>query len=68
MSRMIRQLPDLLVEPVVRASLAEDLGRAGDGTAPASTASATHARRTACRRAARGTARVRGQSLPAALE
>ena len=35
MSRMIRQLPDLLVEPVVRASLAEDLGRAGDVTAQA---------------------------------
>lgn len=35
MSRMIRQLPDLLVEPVVRLSLAEDLGRAGDVTAQA---------------------------------
>ncbi|KQW82341.1 carboxylating nicotinate-nucleotide diphosphorylase [Brevundimonas sp. Root1279] len=32
---MIRQLPDLLVEPVVRLSLAEDLGRAGDVTAQA---------------------------------
>jgi nicotinate-nucleotide pyrophosphorylase (carboxylating) len=28
-------LPDLLVEPVVRAALAEDLGRAGDITAAA---------------------------------
>lgn len=32
---MIEQLPDLLVEPVVRAALAEDLGRAGDITAQA---------------------------------
>lgn len=32
---MIRQLPDLLIEPVVRAALAEDLGRAGDVTAQA---------------------------------
>lgn len=30
---MILPLPDLLVEPVVRAALAEDLGRAGDITA-----------------------------------
>ncbi|MDB5471860.1 MAG: nadC [Caulobacter sp.] len=30
---MIALLPDLLIEPVVRASLAEDLGRAGDITA-----------------------------------
>ena len=30
---MIAPLPDLLIEPVVRASLAEDLGRAGDITA-----------------------------------
>lgn len=33
--RMIRQLPDLLIEPVVRMALAEDLGRAGDVTAMA---------------------------------
>lgn len=30
---MIAPLPDLLIEPIVRASLAEDLGRAGDITA-----------------------------------
>jgi nicotinate-nucleotide pyrophosphorylase (carboxylating) len=30
---MISPLPDLLIEPVVRAALAEDLGRAGDVTA-----------------------------------
>jgi nicotinate-nucleotide pyrophosphorylase (carboxylating) len=32
---MISPLPDLLIEPVVRAALAEDLGRAGDITAQA---------------------------------
>jgi len=32
---VIRQLPDLLIEPVVRMALAEDLGRAGDVTAQA---------------------------------
>lgn len=32
---MIEPLPDLLVEPVVRAALAEDLGRAGDITGQA---------------------------------
>jgi nicotinate-nucleotide pyrophosphorylase (carboxylating) len=32
---MIRDLPDLLVEPIVRMALAEDLGRAGDVTAQA---------------------------------
>jgi nicotinate-nucleotide pyrophosphorylase (carboxylating) len=32
---MIEPLPDLLIEPVVRAALAEDLGRAGDITAQA---------------------------------
>jgi nicotinate-nucleotide pyrophosphorylase (carboxylating) len=32
---MIRRLPDLLIEPVVRMALAEDLGRAGDITAQA---------------------------------
>ena len=32
---MIRQLPDLMIEPVVRMALAEDLGRAGDVTAQA---------------------------------
>ena len=32
---MIAPLPDLLVEPIVRAALAEDLGRAGDVTAAA---------------------------------
>ena len=32
---MIAPLPDLLIDPVVRAALAEDLGRAGDITAMA---------------------------------
>ena len=32
---MIEPLPDLLIDPVVRAALAEDLGRAGDVTAQA---------------------------------
>jgi nicotinate-nucleotide pyrophosphorylase (carboxylating) len=32
---MIRRLPDLLIEPVVRMALAEDLGRAGDLTSQA---------------------------------
>jgi len=32
---MSRTLPDILIEPVVRAALAEDLGRAGDVTAQA---------------------------------
>ena len=32
---MIAALPDILIEPVVRAALAEDLGRAGDVTAAA---------------------------------
>jgi nicotinate-nucleotide pyrophosphorylase (carboxylating) len=32
---MISPLPDILIEPVVRAALAEDLGRAGDVTAAA---------------------------------
>ncbi|WP_340643675.1 carboxylating nicotinate-nucleotide diphosphorylase [Phenylobacterium sp.] len=32
---MIQPLPDLLIEPTVRAALAEDLGRAGDVTAQA---------------------------------
>ena len=32
---MIAPLPDLLIDPVVRAALAEDLGRAGDITARA---------------------------------
>jgi len=35
MSPMIPTLPDLLIEPVVRLALAEDLGRAGDVTAKA---------------------------------
>ena len=33
MSMQLQPLPDLLVEPIVRAALAEDLGRAGDVTA-----------------------------------
>ena len=32
---MIAPLPDALIEPIVRAALAEDLGRAGDITAQA---------------------------------
>lgn len=32
---MIEPLPDLLIAPIVRAALAEDLGRAGDITAQA---------------------------------
>ena len=32
---MNRTLPDVLIEPVVRMALAEDLGRAGDVTAAA---------------------------------
>jgi nicotinate-nucleotide pyrophosphorylase (carboxylating) len=32
---MIQPLPDLLIQPIVRAALAEDLGRAGDLTAQA---------------------------------
>ena len=32
---MTRTLPDLLIEPVVRMALAEDLGRVGDVTAQA---------------------------------
>ena len=33
MSRDLQALPDLLIEPIVRAALVEDLGRAGDVTA-----------------------------------
>src|SRR5690606_36297991 len=33
--RMIEPLPDLIVRPVIRSALAEDLGRAGDVTAQA---------------------------------
>ena len=28
---MLRQLPDFVIEPAVRAALLEDLGRAGEG-------------------------------------
>ena len=35
MSHMIAVPPDILIEPIVRAALAEDLGRAGDVTAAA---------------------------------
>ena len=34
-SALVARLPDLLVEPIVRAALAEDLGRAGDITSAA---------------------------------
>lgn len=30
---LLTPLPDLMLEPIVRAALAEDLGRAGDVTA-----------------------------------
>lgn len=33
--KMVRELPDLVIEPVVRMALAEDLGRCGDVTAQA---------------------------------
>ena len=32
---MLEPLPDILIEPIVRAALAEDLGRAGDITSAA---------------------------------
>ena len=32
---MVPALPDLLIEPIIHAALAEDLGRAGDVTAAA---------------------------------
>ena len=35
MNRALQPLPDALVEPIVRAALAEDLGRAGDITSQA---------------------------------
>ena len=42
---MIEPLPDLLIEPIVRAALAEDLGRAGDITTAACMPAAAQADR-----------------------
>lgn len=41
---LIRTLPDLLIEPIVRMALAEDLGRAGDVTAMACIPEGAHMR------------------------
>ena len=54
---MIAPLPDLLIEPIVRAALAEDLGRAGDVTAAALLPAGE---RLACVFAARADGRVAG--------
>jgi nicotinate-nucleotide pyrophosphorylase (carboxylating) len=49
---LIEPLPDLLIDPVVRAALAEDLGRAGDITSAACIAAGTRMRaRVAIRKA-----------------
>ena len=54
---MIAPLPDLLIEPIVRAALAEDLGRAGDVT---STALIPRGQRLSAVFAARAEGRVAG--------
>jgi nicotinate-nucleotide pyrophosphorylase (carboxylating) len=54
---MISPLPDLLIEPIVRAALAEDLGRAGDVT---STALIPRGERLTAVFAARGEGRIAG--------
>jgi nicotinate-nucleotide pyrophosphorylase (carboxylating) len=54
---MIAPLPDLLIDPAVRAALAEDLGRAGDVTAAALLPASE---RLACVFAARAEGRVAG--------
>jgi nicotinate-nucleotide pyrophosphorylase (carboxylating) len=54
---MIAPLPDLLIEPIVRAALAEDLGRAGDVT---STALIPRGERLTTVFAARGEGRIAG--------
>jgi nicotinate-nucleotide pyrophosphorylase (carboxylating) len=54
---MIAPLPDLLIEPIVRAALAEDLGRAGDVT---STALIPRGERLTAVFAARGDGRIAG--------
>ena len=43
-ARVIRSLPDILIEPIVRMALAEDLGRAGDVTAQACVPAGTRMR------------------------
>jgi nicotinate-nucleotide pyrophosphorylase (carboxylating) len=55
--RLFAPLPDLLVDPVVRAALAEDLGRAGDITAAACVPAG---QRLHARFAARKTGRIAG--------
>jgi nicotinate-nucleotide pyrophosphorylase (carboxylating) len=55
--RLLAPLPDLLVDPVVRAALAEDLGRAGDITAAACVPAGV---RMAARFAARQPGRIAG--------
>jgi nicotinate-nucleotide pyrophosphorylase (carboxylating) len=55
--RLLTALPDLLVDPVVRAALAEDLGRAGDITAAACVPAGV---RMAARFAAREAGRIAG--------
>jgi len=55
--RLLAPLPDLLVDPVVRAALAEDLGRAGDITAAACIPAGV---RMAARFAARNPGRIAG--------
>lgn len=55
--RLLTPLPDLLVDPVVRAALAEDLGRAGDITAAACVPAN---QRLAARFAARKAGRIAG--------
>jgi nicotinate-nucleotide pyrophosphorylase (carboxylating) len=56
-ARLLTPLPDLLVDPVVRAALAEDLGRAGDITAAACVPAGV---RMAARFAARQPGRIAG--------
>jgi len=56
-ARLLTPLPDLLVDPVVRAALAEDLGRAGDITAAACVPAGV---RMAARFAARHPGRIAG--------
>jgi nicotinate-nucleotide pyrophosphorylase (carboxylating) len=56
-ARLLTPLPDLLVDPVVRAALAEDLGRAGDITAAACVPAGV---RMAARFAARNPGRIAG--------
>ena len=57
-------LPDLLIEPIVRAALAEDLGRAGDVT---STALLPRGQRLTATVAPRSRAALSGRWLPSGL-